>query len=172
MTAGQREWTCLNCGRGNETAVADAETLTCEYCAEVFSANPEAASNSLLDDDARRRGVVARLRQRYDEAREFVLSGPPLDAQAHEHLEWILGKQGNPERGGAVLGTEVSELVVLWLQDLARELDSQAFFPGAPDSDDGAASTSGVRQAAADGLRTATRDFEEEFIPAGPVLQP
>lgn len=170
MKTGRREWTCLNCGRRNETADAAAETLTCESCTEVFSA-PEAPSKPLLDDDTRRRGVVARLRQRYGQAREFVLSGP-LDAQAHEHLEWILGKQGRSERGGAALGTEVSELVVLWLQDLVRELDGQAFLPGAPGTDGGAASTAGIRQAAADDLRTATRDFAEEFIHAGPVLQP
>ena len=163
MKAAQREWTCLDCGRRNETAVADAEALTCESCTEELSATPEAPSKGLLDDDTRRRGVVARLRQRYGEAREFVLTGP-LDAQAHEHLEWILGKRGNPERGGTALGTEVSELVVLWLQDLVRELDDQAFVPGAPGSDGDAASTAGVRQGAADGLRTATRDFAEEFL--------
>lgn len=173
MKTGQRKWTCRHCGRRNKTAVTAGATMTCEYCTEVFGAGSESPSKRLLDDDTRKRGVVARLRQRYGEAREFVLSEPPLDAQAHGHLEWILGKESNAGHGGAALGTELSELVVLWLQDLARELDNQVF-PGAAGSEDGAASAAGVRQAAADGLRTATREFAEEFLGAhaGPVPVP
>ena len=118
----------------------------------------------LVEDEARRRGIVARLRERYDEAREFVVSELPLEDQAHGHLEWILGKQSNAEHDESPLDTEVSEIVVLWLQDLARELDDQASVPATPGSGLGAAATADVRHAAADGLRTATRDFAEAFL--------
>jgi ribosomal protein L37AE/L43A len=173
MESGQRKWTCRNCGRPNETAVLAGGTLKCEHCTEVFDATPEAPSTP-HDDEARKRAVVARLRERYGEAREFVPWEPPLDAQSYGHLEWILGKQSSPEQDEAALGTQVSELVVLWLQDLARKLENQAFFPGPPGSDRGAASHAGVRQAAAEGLRTATRDFAQEFlsIHPGPVPEP
>jgi hypothetical protein len=173
MRTGQRKWTCRNCGRCNETVLAAGATMTCEYCTGVSGAGSESPSKRPVDDDIRKRGVVARLRERYGEAREFVLSEPPLDAQAHGHLDWILGKQSSPEHGGAALGCELSELVVLWLQDLARDLDRQDFLPGAPGSDGSAGSTAGVRLAAAEGLRTATREFAEEFLcPPVPVPEP
>jgi hypothetical protein len=174
MKSGHRKWTCRRCGRGNDTAVTAGAAMKCEHCSEGFRARPEAPSTGLLDVGTRKRGIVARLRERYGEAREFVPWEPPLNAQAYGHLEWILGKQRSPERDEAVLGTEVSELVVLWLQDLARELDNPAVLPGVPRSDGGPASTEGVRQAAADGLRTATRDFAEAFlgIHPGPIPEP
>lgn len=145
-----------------------------EGAAQRKPARPEAPSTRPLDDDIRKRGVVARLRERYGEAREFVRREPSLDAESYGHLEWILGRQSNLEHAGAAFDTEVSELVVLWLQDLARELDDQAFSPGAPGSDGGAASAAGVRQAAAEGLRTATLDFADEFLGThpGPVPEP
>jgi hypothetical protein len=174
MKTGQRKWTCENCGRRNKTAVVPGGTMKCEYCTEVFSAGREAPSTRLHDEDTRKRGVVARLRERYSEAREFVPWESPPDAESYAHLEWILGKQSNPEHDETALGTEVSELVVLWLQDLARELDNRSFFPGAPGSNGGATSTADVRQAAAESLRTATRDFAEAFLSThpSPVTQP
>ena len=132
------------------------------------TARPDAPLASAFDDDHRKRGVVARLRERYSEAREFAPSVPPPDAESFAHLEWILGKQRNPEHDEATMSVEVSELVVLWLQDLARELDSPAVFPALSGSDSAAESTAGVRQAAADGLRTATRDFAEAFLSPQP----
>jgi hypothetical protein len=164
MKTGQSEWTCRHCGRRNETAVVAGETVTCEFCNETSDPRTEAPSPPPPEDATRRNGVVTRLRERYGEARKFVLSEPPMDDRAHDHLEWILGKRSNPEIAGTALDTEVSELVVLWLQDLARELDNPASFPGASGSDRGAGSTAGVRRTAADGLRAATRDFAEEFL--------
>ena len=156
MKTDQLEETCPHCGRRVETAVVAGGILTCEFCNEASDATPEAASTPRPEDATRRNGVVTRLRERYGEARKFVLSEPPLDDRAHDHLEWILGKRSNPEIAGTALDTEVSELIVLWLQDLARELDDPASVPGA--------SGAGVRLAAADGLRAATRDFAEEFL--------
>ncbi len=172
MKTAQRKWTCSNCGRRSKPAVIAGGMMQCEYCTEVFSARPEADSTRPLNDDTRKRGVVARLRERYSEAREFVLSEQPPDAQSFAHLEWILGKQRDPDHDEAALGTGVSKLVVLWLEDLALELDKQAFFPGAPGFDGGAASTADFRQAAAEGLRTATRDFAEAFLSPRPSPVP
>jgi len=172
MKTGQRKWTCRNCGRRNETAVIAGGTMTCEYCTQVSGATSESPLKRPLDDDTRKRGIVARLRQRYGEAREFVLIEPPPDDRAHLQLEWILGGQNSPAPAGAALDTEVSELVVLWLEDLARELDNQTFFPETPGSDPGDAASTGVRLAAAEGLRNATREFAEEFLNAPPVPAP
>ena len=169
MKTGQRKWTCRHCGRRSETAVVAGGIVTCEFCNEASSAKPEAPSAPRLEDATRRTGVVTRLRERYGEARKFVLSEPPLDDRAHDHLEWILGKRSNPEIAGTALDTEVSELIVLWLQDLARELDDPTSFPEASGTEPGAGSTAGVRLAAADGLRAATRDFAEEFLRIQPA---
>jgi hypothetical protein len=169
MKTVQGKWTCGKCGLSNEAAVIAGWVIRCEFCAEPFHAGPDAPSARAFDDDHRKRGVVARLRERYSEAREFASSVPPPDAESFAHLEWILGKQRNPEHDEATLSVEVSELVVLWLQDLARELESPAFLSGPPVPDSAGASTAGVRQAAADDLRTATRDFAEAFLSPQPA---
>jgi hypothetical protein len=147
-----REWTCSHCGLRHEAA----EAITrCEHCGSVIGVSPEALSTRSSEDD-RKSAIVVRLRARYSEARGLVPWEPPLDAEAFSHLEWILGEQRNTEEDETALDTEVSELVVLWLQDLARELDKQASVAGG--------ATAAVRHAAADGLRTATRDFAEAFL--------
>jgi hypothetical protein len=169
MKTGQRQWTCRHCGRPDETAADAVGGMTCASCAGVSGATSESPLEAPPDADARKRGIVARLRERYGEAREFILTEPPPEDRAHLHLEWILGGQNGPVPAGASLDTEVSELVVLWLEDLARELDDQASFPGA---DRGAAKPKGVRRAAAEGLRSATREFAEEFLNAPPVPAP
>jgi len=167
MKTVQGKWTCGKCGLSNEAAVIAGWVIRCEFCAEPFHTTPGAPLESAFDEH-RKRAVVARLRERYSEAREFAPSVPPPDAESFAHLEWILGKQRNPEQDEATLSVEVSELVVLWLQDLARELDNPAFVPGPPVPNSAAASTAGVRQAAADDLRTATRDFAEAFLSPQP----
>lgn len=128
-----------------------------------MSIGPEPLSTRSSEDD-HKRAIVVRLRERYSEARSLVPWELPLDSESFSHLEWILGGQRNTEHDETALDTEVSELVVLWLQDLARQLDNQASVPAAPGSAGGPASTEDVRHAAADGLRTATRDFAEAFL--------
>jgi hypothetical protein len=160
MQTGPREWTCSHCGLCHEAAQA---ITRCEHCGSVMSIGPEAPSTRSFEED-RKHAILVRLRQRYSEARSLVPWEPPLDADSFSHLEWILGEQRNTEHDETALDTEVSELVVLWLQDLARELDNDASLPGDPGSGDGAVSTADVRYAAAGGLRTATRDFAEAFL--------
>lgn len=107
---------------------------------------------SRLFDEAQRRQVVARLRERYGAARGLVSLGQP-----HGHLEWILGARRDLERDDAALDTSVSELVVLWLQDLAAELDNGI----EPES---TLVSSVPREAVAQSLRAATRDFAAAFL--------
>ncbi len=171
MKTAHREWTCRHCGRRRTAGDADG-TMWCEFCAEAFGAKPEALPARPPEDDSRRREVVARLRERYSTARDLIPSEPPPYAQSFGHLEWILGNQRNPDDDGAALGTDVSRLVVLWLEDLVLELDNPAL-PDLTGSGGGAASSAG-RQAAATGLRTASRDFAEAFLSSAdvPVAQP
>ena len=154
-----RERTCSHCGLCHEAA---EETTRCELCGGALIASPEALSTRSFED-GHKRAIVARLRERYSEARGLVPWEPPLDSESFSHLEWILGEQRNTRHDETALRTEVSELVVLWLQDLARELDDRASVPEAPGSG-GAGATAAVRHAAADGLRTATRDFADAFL--------
>jgi hypothetical protein len=107
---------------------------------------------SRLFDEAQRRQVVAQLRERYGAARGLVSLGQP-----HGNLEWILGGRRDLARDDAALDTSVSELVVLWLQDLAADLDN-----GIEGEDAPASSVS--REAVAESLRTATREFAAAFL--------
>lgn len=144
--------------------------MTCEYCTAVTSGpvvpppndgvagGPSGANSRRVLDDTRKRGIVARLRQRYGEARG--LSSREPDPQHSAHLEWILGAQRDLGRDEAALDSRVSELVVLWLQDYAQQLDDRESMPPA----------AGSRQAAVRDLRTATSDFAEAFL--GPRLSP
>jgi len=160
MNTVPHEWTCSHCGLCHEAA---DETSRCELCGGALIASPEAPSTRSFEDD-RKRAIVVRLRERYGAARGLVPWEPPLDAESFSNLEWILGDQRNTEHDETALDREVSELVVLWLQDLARQLDNQASMPAVPGSDAGTPSAPDVRHAAADGLRTATRDFAEAFL--------
>ena len=106
-----------------------------------------------LFDETRKRGVVARLRQRYGEARGASASDE-TDPQHSAHLEWILGAQRDVLRDEAAFDPRVSELVVLWLQDFAQRLDDRQGAPPAEDS----------RREAARDLRAATTDFADAFL--------
>jgi hypothetical protein len=152
--------------------------MTCEYCAEVTNgrpvpaptdgvvAEPSDASAGKHLDDTRRRGVVARLRERYGDARGLV-SREQAYPQPHAHLEWILGTQRNLRQDEAAFETGVSELVVLWLQDLALELDNRTP-QSAADSGDIVTSAAHARDGVARDLRTATHDFAEAFLSPRP----
>lgn len=170
MKTADRQSTCRHCGRRATAGTAEGATR-CEHCAGNSGAELEAHSTP-PEHDVRRREVVARLRERYGAARDLIPSEPPPYAQSFGHLEWILGSQRNPDDDGAALGPEVSQLVVLWLEDLVLELDNPPF-AGLVDSGGGPASTAG-RRAAATGLRTASHDFAEAFLNPGdrPVAQP
>ena len=139
--------------------------MTCEYCTEVTggpvvgppdagaAGDPSGAQSLRFLDDIRKRGVVARLRQRYGEARGASTSAE-ADPEHSAHLEWILGAQRDLLRDEAAFDPRVSELVVLWLQDFAQRLDDRQDVPPAEDS----------RHEAARDLRAATTDFAEAFL--------
>ncbi len=136
---------CRTCGRKIDSGVAPGAAGNCERCREE--------SGSVRGAESRRRGVVQRLRGRYAEAQEWIIPG--VSASPHSHLEWILGVRSS-HRDDAALETSVCELVVLWLEDLALELEHR----------DVAKPVVGAqgRLVAAEELRVATRDFAEAFL--------
>jgi hypothetical protein len=149
MDYGPNRPICRTCGRQIDRGVAPAGAGNCERCGEEASPRDGA--------DSRRRGIVERLRGRYAEAQEWVIADSG-SSSPHANLEWILGSR----RGagdGASIGTSVSELVVLWLEDLALELEH----PEVADSGRGGEG-SPARRAAAEELRVATRDFADAFL--------
>jgi hypothetical protein len=148
-----RNWNCRGCGRGNKTEVAPDGTVTCEYCADVkiiqparnrggetalqisrFTRNHAAhspdpgergsdlpsAGGGDLHDDLERREAFARLRETYLETQKLVTSDG-----LHSNLEWILGDRRDATQNPPALAGRTVELVGLWLQDLASELDRQ-----------------------------------------------
>ena len=169
MKTAQRKWVCRNCGRRNKTVGVASGAQTCEYCTEVtggavvgspdavVAGEPSGAASLDLLDDTRKRGIVARLRQRYGEARG-VSAPDETDPQHSAHLEWILGAQRNLVRDEAAFDPRVSELVVLWLQDFAHRLDDRQDVAPAEDS----------RHETARDLRAATTDFAEAFLSPRP----
>jgi hypothetical protein len=110
-----------------------------------------------------RRGLVARLRAYYAAARELVDAKDPGEPH-HENLEWILGTRRDPHRDDAGLDAEISELVVLWLEDLASDLDGSQGVTRTPNRAGIRHPAEGRRASAARGLRVATRDFADAFV--------
>ncbi len=127
--------------------IAVPETEQCEECAGA--GRPPAG-----DAAGERRTVLARLRKRYDEARE--MASPD---ESHANLDWLIGSSERPGFVPAEIDVDMAQVALLWLQDLARELDGAAIptaVPAAEEQD---------REGAARGLRTATDDFAEAFLP-------
>ncbi len=165
----QRKWVCRNCGRRNKTVAAASGAQTCEYCTEVtggavagaleagVAGGPSGAPSLDPLGDTRKRGVVARLRQSYGEALGASIPRES-DPQHSAHLEWILGPRRDLLRDEAALDPRVSELVVLWLQDFAQQLDDRQDVAPAED----------FRHEAARDLRAATTEFAEAFLSLRP----
>ena len=132
-----RKWTCRICGRSIATPSTSDDAVLCEDCTN--------------EGEAQRRRVVDRLTRPYGAARELA-SG----SEDHANLDWILGTRRNLDRNGSTLDREMAQLALLWLHDLARELDGHlaAETSGSPDH----------RSEVAHSLRVATRDFAEAFL--------
>jgi len=141
---------CRTCGREIDRGVAPGAAGNCERCREE--------SASVRGAESRRRGVVQRLRGRYADAQEWIVRG--ASSSPHSHLDWILGVRRGAHRDDAVLETSVCELVVLWLEDLALELEHPDL---AKPRGRSAVGPQG-RLVAAEELRVATRDFAEAFL--------
>ena len=147
-------WTCSKCGGRSDVGVAPDASNRCERCAEL----------SVLETrEEFRRGVVARLRAYYSVARELVDAKKSVE-EHHGHLEWILGTKGNPDRDHAGLDARTSELMVLWLEDLASDLDVSVGVIITPKHAAGRRPAEGRRESAAKGLREATREFADAFL--------
>ena len=82
------------------------------------------------------------------------------DEPHHVHLDWILGSRSDSDRDDAGVDAGISELVILWLEDLAADLEGSIDAPGASRKamDRG---PDGRLASAARGLREATRDFAQ-----------
>lgn len=151
-----RHETCKSCHRRMAVGVAPDPSGNCERCAELaivarVSASPEVPERVMTtDEDSPRRAIVDRLRRRYEEAKRVVAAEPPPETD-HSHLDWILGSRRSPDRNDAEFDTEISELVVLWLDDLVRQLD-------------GWSSPSDTSCSAVRDLRSATREFAQAFL--------
>lgn len=149
--------------------VAPGAGSRCERCLEVSYLEADAGGAAdghrglRPSGDAFRRAIVGRLRAYYAAALELVRAEDP-GAAREEHLEWILGPGSNPERDDARLGIRVSELVVLWLEDLASELDGPGSATGARVIGKSRVLAGGRRESAARGLRAATCEFADAFL--------
>jgi len=108
--------------------------------------------------DTNKQRVLARLRERYEEARDLVSGTQPC-----ANLDWILGAKRNPNHGPADLDSRTIEVVTLWLHDLAIEVDRQ-LPPGPTDSlDQSPQSAYRTRHSLATRLRLATEGFVMAF---------
>lgn len=160
-------WICRRCGGPSDVGVAPDASGHCERCIESTEFRAARAAAGLPPPGACgeefRRGVVARLRAYYSAARELV-DARDADEPHHVHLEWILGTRSDPDRDDAGLDTEISEVVVLWLEDLATDLDGSMGVPRTLNRAGGSPPAEGQRESAARGLRVATRDFADAFL--------
>ena len=105
--------------------------------------------------DTEKREALVSLRDRYVEARDLGST-----SEEHANLEWILGARRNPMQDPLGFETKTIELVALWLQDLAVEVDRRVV-PGTSEIDPVAAHE--IRQAMAQKLRDATERFLTAF---------
>ena len=146
-----RERTCRVCGRPKQTEIPEGQGR----CAECAAAVLPAPGDPFREGE--RRTVLARLRERYAEVRAMASAEEP-----HANLDWLIGSSPRPGFVPGSMDVERAQVVLLWLQDLTRELEDEAP-PMA-----GAAARGPDRQGAARGLRTATKDFAEAFLPPPP----
>jgi hypothetical protein len=113
----------------------------------------KASRESDLRSDAEKRESLVQLRRQYLEAQKLVSSDEP-----YVNLEWILGSRRNITEDPLGLATRTIELVGLWLQDVALELDRR-LPPAGGNRDAAALSPNAARELAARSLRDATERF-------------
>jgi hypothetical protein len=154
-----RKWKCRQCGLWNEGIAAADDMATCEVCAHRARLDPPAETAS--DDERLRSQALSRLSDQYAEARGLV-----SPTEAHTNLEWIIGARRNLAWDGVAFDREIAQLALLWLQDLARELDGEVPPVLTPVADEAGEWVADPRRAAARRLRTATQDFAEVVLGA------
>ncbi len=123
-----------------------------------MSPTGEGAISRDLSRDTEKREALVKLQDRYAEARELGSTG-----ESHANLEWILGARRNSTQDPLGFETKAIELVALWLQDLAIELDRRLPKPLAAELEESALSSHEARQAVAQKLRDATERFLVAF---------
>jgi hypothetical protein len=172
------EWDCRQCGRPNKNMAAYG-AVRCAFCSDTpvsagrlarrgddpdagtptaLAAGTDSSASSfpMVAGDTEKRRIVARLRDRYSRARKLVSPAEP-----YGNLEWILGVRRDPSRDAISVDLSIAELVVLWLQDLAMELDRRILPETAGDA---SATGDSAHGAAAHDLRVATSDFASAFL--------
>ncbi len=107
--------------------------------------------------DGERRESLDRLRDRYAEAQELVAPAEPYD-----NLEWILGPRRDVSHDPSGLAPNTIELVGLWLQDLASEVDRR-LEQTVLAADPSALESVQKRHLVAESLRNATERFLSAF---------
>jgi len=163
---------CVGCGCSIGVGLAPDAGGRCERCAEAAAAirsdsreaNPPASD---APRDPLRDAVVDRLRSRYHDARDHV-SDDNSRAAEHGNLDWILGTHGEDTRRTELINGRTSELVVLWLEDMIRDLDDRvsAVTGGTAAAEDDSSDVG--RDGAARALQTATQEFADEFVRRAP----
>jgi hypothetical protein len=110
-----------------------------------------------LRDHTEKRESLVRLQERYVEAQKLVSSQEP-----YANLEWILGGRRNVTQDPLGLELGTIELVGLWLQDLAIEIDRRLPRPTSEGLDSAGTSHSRAHELV-QGLRDATERFLVAF---------
>jgi hypothetical protein len=149
-----RSWKCSSCGRSGAAVAALDATGRCQSCAD-----PNTSGYATKEQ------VLAQLRDRYREARKLVSSTRP-----YANLEWVLAAMRNPDQTASYWADRTVELVALWLEDLAAEIDR--LFPQEVTGEiaEGALSAYRARRSLAQGLRDATGGFVAAYLhSAGPA---
>jgi hypothetical protein len=111
-----------------------------------------------LPRDAEKRESLLKLQDEYAEARKLGSSREP-----HANLEWILGARRDPTQDPPGFETNAIEVVALWLQDLAIELDRRLPKPLPARLEENDLTAYEARQLAAQKLRDATEKFLAAF---------
>jgi hypothetical protein len=107
-------------------------------------------------EDTEKRESLVHLQERYVEAQKLVSSEKP-----YANLEWILGGRRNVTQDPLGLESGTIELVALWLQDLAGEIDRRLPPPATFGLDSPGDSCSDARE-----LVRNLRDATERFLVA------
>lgn len=124
----------------------------------VGSPGEDTRDDSDRSGDGKKREALVELRDRYVEARELGSS-----LESHTNLEWILGARRNPTQDPLGFETNTIEVVALWLQDLAIDLERRLPVEVAAEPGRETSVADDVRRAMAQNLRDATDRFLTAF---------
>jgi hypothetical protein len=141
---GLRSWKCGRCGWSCSAAAELDASGRCKSCADPNTSG----------DEARKQESLARLSDRYREARKHVSS-----AKAFANLDWVLAAMRNPDQTESFWADRTVELLAHCLEDLAAEVDR--LFPQEMTGEiaESALTAYRARRSLAKGLQDATKSF-------------